>query len=285
MEFPKTYRTNLGWAMAAGAAIALIAGKETIAHGAIIALVVVGGIGGTWAAWEHKWLRGRFKCGAVLLLMWGGMGAIGWWVWPRTKVEPPSLETQEQIRDIDQFIGQPEEGMLREEFGFPEMMNTNIRAIINNLKRYTRTGVNHHYDFPPGGTTLIDWRFAKGHIQRKGGSFGMDVDDLTVYFIVLPREYVSNKARLAKMTNSTALPSAIIESLKHFDSVIQKNATHLIEVLSAAMDQDHNLYLQYDNPQSPMFHKIDALYLDTFIQLRPEADKVRDATRNYLHVN
>lgn len=82
MEFPKTYRTSLGWAMAAGAIIALIAGKELMARGAIVGLIVFGGLGATWAAWEHKWLKGRFKCGAILLLIWGGMSGFGWWVWP-----------------------------------------------------------------------------------------------------------------------------------------------------------------------------------------------------------
>jgi hypothetical protein len=102
---------------------------------------------------------------------------------------------------------------------------------------------------------------------------------------MLPKEYVSSKARLVKMTNSAELPKTIIKSLKNFDSNIQQNATHLIEVLSAAMDKDQNLYLEYDNPNSPMVHELDALYLDTFVQLRPEADKVRDAIRYYLHVN
>jgi len=190
----------------------------------------------------------------------------------------------EAIKEVDKFIGEPDEMSLRKEFGFPEMMDTNIRSIINNLRRYKRTGVNSHYPIP-SGETLIDNRFAKGHIQRKGGGFQMDVDDTTVYFILLPKDYVSSKARLVKMTNSTELPSVIIKSLKNFDSVIQQNSTHLIEVLSAAMDKDQNLYLEYDNPNSRMVHELDALYLDTFVQLRPEADKVRDAIRSYLHVN
>jgi hypothetical protein len=195
-----------------------------------------------------------------------------------------SAAQMEAIKEVDQFIGEPDEMSLRKEFGFPEMMDTNIKAIINNLRRYKRTGVNLHYPIPQGDT-LIDSRFAKGHIQRKGGGFQMDVDDTTVYFILLPKDYVSSKARLLKMTNSAELPSVIIKSLKQFDSVIQQNATYLIEVLSAAMDKDQNLYLEYDNPNSPMVHELDALYLDKFVQLRPEADKVRDAIRSYLHVN
>lgn len=195
-----------------------------------------------------------------------------------------SAVQMEAIKEVNQFIAEPDEMSLRKEFGFPEMMDTNIRAIINNLKRYKRTGVNSHYPMP-SGDTLIDSRFAKGHIQRKGGGFQMEVDDTTVYFVMLPKDYVSSKARLVKMTNSVELPSVIVKSLKTFDSAIQQNATHLIEVLSAAMDKDQNLYLEYDNPNSPMVHELDALYLDTFVQLRPEADKVRDAIRNYLHVN
>jgi hypothetical protein len=195
-----------------------------------------------------------------------------------------SAAQMEAIKEVSQFIAQPDEMSLRKEFGFPEMMDKNIRAIINNLQRYKRTGINHHYAIPPGDT-LVDDRFAKGHIQRKGGGFEMDMDDTTVYLIMLPKDYVSSKARLVEMINSTALSTGVIESLKNFDATIQKNATHLIEVLSAAMDKDHNLYLEYDNRNSPLVHKIDALYLDTFIQLRPEADKVRDAIRQAIAVN
>jgi hypothetical protein len=197
----------------------------------------------------------------------------------------PEISTaqMEAIREVGQFIGEPDEMALRKEFGFPEMMDTNIRAIVNNLRRYKRTGINHHYAMPPGDT-LIDNRFAKGHIHRKGGGFEMDMDDTTVYFIMLPKDYVSNKARLLKMANSTELPTVVVRSLKHFDSVIQQNATHLIEVLSAAMDKDQNLFLEYDNFNSPLVHELDALYLDTFVQLRPEADKVRDAIRQSLGV-
>jgi hypothetical protein len=83
----------------------------------------------------------------------------------------------------------------------------------------------------------------------------------------------------------SALPTIILDSVKSFDSVVQQNATHLIEVLSAAMDENQNLYLEYDDPNSPMFHKLDPLYLDTFVQLRPAADRVRNATRRYLRVN
>jgi hypothetical protein len=187
------------------------------------------------------------------------------------------------MKEVEVFIGQPDEMSLRTEFGFPEMMNTNIRTSINNLQRYKLTGVLSNYEFP-NGQKLVDGKLAKGHIQRKGGAFQMELDALTIYSIVLPSDYVSSKARLVRMTNSTELPGPVISSLKHFDSVIQQNANHLIEVLSASMDKDQNLFLDYDNLNSPLVHKLDALYLDTFISLRPEADKVRDAVRKSLGV-
>jgi hypothetical protein len=82
MGFPKTYRTNVGWAMSVGAVLALIAGRETITRVAIIGLVIFGASGATWSAWEHKWLHGKTRWIAGVLLIWGGISLFGWFSWP-----------------------------------------------------------------------------------------------------------------------------------------------------------------------------------------------------------
>jgi len=199
----------------------------------------------------------------------------------RAPPEPTAAQI-EVIQELEAFIVKQDEISLRKKFGFPEMMDTNIRAIINNLHRYRRTGQLSHYALP-AGETLIDSRFAQGHI-RQGGGFLMDFDDTTIFFIVLPKDYSTSLGHLKETENSPELPTSILNTVKDFDATVSQNATHLIEVLNGAMNENKDYYFEYDNPSSPLFHKLDALYLDTFIQLRPKADKVRDSIRQFLAV-
>jgi len=195
-----------------------------------------------------------------------------------------STAQMESLKELDEFIVRPDEMSLRKEFGFPEMMDTNIRGIINNLNRYRRTGHLTHYLLPTG-ETLIDSRFAQGHIRRQGAAFIFDFDDTTIFFVILPRDNITAVKHLKEIQNSPELPRSILNALKEFDSVVSQNSTHLIEVLNAAMQENKEYYFEYDNPNSSLFHKIDALYLDTFIPLRPKADGVRDVIRKFLRVD
>ena len=188
------------------------------------------------------------------------------------------------IKELDAFIVEDDEMSLRKKFGFPEMVEKNIRGNINNLHRYRRTGQLTHYVLPPG-ETLIDSRFANGHIRRQGGAFLADFDDTTVFFILLPKDHSDAVAHLKKIENSPELPTSILGTLKEFDAAVSQNNTYLIEVQNAAMNESHDYFLEYYNPGSPYFHKIDDIYLGKFIQLRPKADKVRDAIRKFLGVN
>jgi hypothetical protein len=72
MPFPKTYRTNLWWAVIVSCVVGLLAGKGTITRVAIMALVICGGVAGFLVAWEHKWLKGikgKLKVTVTILLM------------------------------------------------------------------------------------------------------------------------------------------------------------------------------------------------------------------------
>lgn len=202
---------------------------------------------------------------------------------PATPITKPEISPAQatEIKELSSFIGEPDEMSLRKEFGFPEMMDTNIRGIINNLHRWRRTGELHHYQLP-AGDTLVDARFSKGHIRRQGGGFIMDFDETTIYFILLPKDYSSALAKLKRIENSSELPEPIIKSVKGFDRAVSQNSTHLIEVLSWAMDKDKDYYFEYDDPNSSFFHGIDGIYLESFVQLRPKADKVRNAIRKFV---
>ena len=105
MPFQKIYRTALAWAMITGAVIALIAGKGTIARSPVVGLVIIGGSGAVWAAYEHKWLRGRLRASLVLLLICVVVGTFGWWVWPQedTRMEQILLNDEYGAQLPSQF--------------------------------------------------------------------------------------------------------------------------------------------------------------------------------------
>jgi hypothetical protein len=56
----------------------------------------------------------------------------------RTGHHEISAAQMDAIKEVNQFIGEPDEMSLRKEFGFPEMMDTNIRSIIRVVKRDIR---------------------------------------------------------------------------------------------------------------------------------------------------
>lgn len=81
MQFPKTYRANVGWALSIGSLIALVANLKNDQR-AVVALTVLGATGLLWSAWEHQWIRWRLKSIPIIVLIVGCFGSIGWFAWP-----------------------------------------------------------------------------------------------------------------------------------------------------------------------------------------------------------
>ncbi len=175
---------------------------------------------------------------------------------------------------------------LRQAFGFPSMMEKNIQlniAIVSHFKKGTPLDVRPYFI---GTETIMDSALAEGHIRRYGGGFVRDPPDAErVYMLILPSEYSSGKKQLLKFETSSELPTSVIKEVKDFDDSVYKNADKLLHVLNDALKKDPDYYLRYnDSSSSKYFHQIDAMWLDNFIQLRPKADKIRDAVRQFLGV-
>lgn len=197
-----------------------------------------------------------------------------------------STAQMKEIKELDQFIVGRDEMALRQEFGFPLVMEKNIRmniTIVSHFKRGTPREIAKNLI---GHETIVDSELAEGHIRRFGGGFLQDQPDGTrVYMLMLPEEYSSGKKQLLKFETSSELPTPIIKAVKNFDDVVYKNADKLLHVLNDALKRDSDYYLRYDDPSSPTyFHQLDAMWLDNFIQLRPEADKIREEIRKFLGV-
>jgi hypothetical protein len=81
MDFPKTYRTNAGWALSIGAILALFSNLRNEQR-AVISLAVLGAAGFLWSAREHGWIRLDRKSIPRVLAILGGFFLIAWFVWP-----------------------------------------------------------------------------------------------------------------------------------------------------------------------------------------------------------
>jgi hypothetical protein len=199
----------------------------------------------------------------------------------------PSAAQTELIKELDSLILSRDESTLRSAFGFPKMMENNIRmniAIIRHFKEHQ----SETLDLRPylGTDWNVDSELAEGHIRRFGGGFQYDPPDgKRVYLLALPSEYTVGKKVLFKFENSSELPTPVVKTIKDLDDTVYKNADKLLHVLNDAAKKDPDYYLRYDDQTSPQyFHQIDAMWLDNFIQLRPKADNIKDAIRQFLGV-
>jgi hypothetical protein len=205
----------------------------------------------------------------------------------RTGRHTISVAQMDAIKELDRLIVSRDETTLRQAFGFPKMMETNIRmniAIVRHFQGQRRETL----DLRPflGTDWMMDSELAEGHIRRFGGGFQYDPPDgKRVYLLALPNEYTVGKKVLFKFENSSELPTSALKTIKDLDDTVYKNADKLLHVLNDAIRKDPDYYLRYDDQTSPQyFHQIDAMWLDNFIQLRPKADNIRDAVRQFLGV-
>lgn len=197
-----------------------------------------------------------------------------------------SAAQMEEIKELDQFIVGRDEMALRQAFGFPLMMEKNIHMNITIVSHFRKGTPREIAKNLIGHEFILDSELAEGHVRRFGGGFLQDQPDGTrVYMLMLPEEYSSGKKQLLKFETSSELPTPIIKAVKNFDDIVYKNADKLLHVLNDELKKDPDYYLRYDDPSSPTyFHQLDAMWLDNFIQLRPEADKIRDEIRKFLGV-
>jgi hypothetical protein len=192
------------------------------------------------------------------------------------------------IKELDRLLLGRDESSLRRAFGFPVMMEKNIQMNIAILDHF-KNAESQPLDLRPyfiGTDWMLNSELAEGHVRRYGGGFQYDPPDgKRVYLLVLPNEYTVGRKVLLNFENSSELPTPITKAIKDFDDAVYQNADKLMHTLNDSVKKDPDLYVRYSDQSSPFyFHRLDALWLDSFIQLRPKADKIRDAVRQFLGV-
>ncbi len=225
---------------------------------------------------------------AVLILL---SAVASYLVWDKTKdwgiPSQSEIAQNDEIKNLEQFVIAKNENELRQTFGFPEMMNINITMIAHKVS-YIRQVGGRAFDLTPyisgGREMLFNSDVAGNTLSRQGGGFRLDPDPNRVPLIVLPEEYSASLKLLNKYIDSDELPSAIVSQIKEFETAITDNAELLLRVLDETLRDHPDYYINYNDINSLHWHEIDNAYFGRFTMLKPKAQKIRDAIRDFQNV-
>src|SRR6266446_372229 len=234
----------------------------------------------TWKAESNVRYLSSFALFGIIGLSW-----IVLYDWVDKKLENMLSPVQvEAVKEVSRFIDRDENG-LRELFDFPSMIATNFDLVRLKIISFRKIG-NTSFDLTPylknGGTVMLDTEIAGGNLRHQGGGGIYNPDPNQVALIILPPKYSESKKVLLRYENSSELPSTVISAVKDFDAAVHENAKTLVRVLNDALKQSPDNYLHANDAGSPYFFAVNHMYLKRFIELRPKADKVRDAIRKSL---
>ncbi len=234
----------------------------------------------------NAWFRVRLYTVAMIYLF--APFAIGFLSWQKASIaaEPQPTSQMQEIKEVERFIAEPDELVLRGQFGLNEMLDMNIKLVTDMVAsaKEGRPRSQELMNYTANKMVMVVKDLTTGHVTRHGGTFQLNGDVNSVFEVVLPSSYSINIRKLQKFEASPELPTSIIQALKGFDAAIDGDAELLASVENDALKKDPNYFLHFDDTTSPFFHVVDTIYLDKFVELRPKADKVRDAIRQFLGV-
>jgi len=201
----------------------------------------------------------------------------------RPKISDAQLEA---IKEVEQFVVGKDEVGLRREFAYPLMQSLNIEMVRDCLIYFKRTG-SRSCNYSPyfTGEVLMDKELGRGAVGLYGGAIVYSLNPEHIGILMLPKEYVERKKVLKRFETSTQLPTSIIDAVQELDQATEENTNNLLRVLHDAANENADYFLHYDDFASPSyFHQVDSLWLSSFVQLRPKADKIKNAIRQFLGV-
>jgi hypothetical protein len=198
-----------------------------------------------------------------------------------TKISDSQLD---EIKALDQLIAQPDEWAVREVFGTNEMTRMNLKLVHDMVGNCSKGTPNPPNPYAKDKEIMIVKALTNGHTTQVGGAVQYTGDCNTVFQVALPIAYSINTRKLQQFEASSVLPQSVIQSLKGLEGAVKTNAETLAQVEDDALKKNPDYFLEYDNPTSPFFHAVDAMYSNRFIELKPKADDVNAEVRKFLKV-
>lgn len=188
-----------------------------------------------------------------------------------------------ELQELDDFIGKKDENALRETFDFYNILKFNIKIARRGLapKLVTPEESDEIDKFFEGGRSIINLKYVKvdandpARMQLIPGKIGL---------LNISKKYIESRRLLVQFYSSSQLPVEIVNTLKDFDKAIKDNTNLMIEVLNERLADNIENIFGDDKDSSPCFNGTSRPYWSSFIQLRPKAEAVSIAIRDYLEV-
>jgi hypothetical protein len=204
---------------------------------------------------------------------------------PPTPPSPASAAINEAIA-LNALIGGKDELRLQAMFAVSETRDINIRMARDMLAFYVSHNSSEDFNFgsytPNGSDYVIDSRYGQFTPHGGAGDFRPFQNGLGI--IILPPDYVRNKALLVNYLHSGTLPTTILEALKQFDSLIDKNTNSLFDVLNEAIKENPNYFVDEYDHSSATWQVIHKKCLEHFTRLEPSASAITGAIRKFLKI-
>jgi hypothetical protein len=198
---------------------------------------------------------------------------------------PPSLyeEQLRELREIEEFIGKKDENELRETFDLPTILKFNIKFDRRDLVRLIDKSESNEIDRVfSGGQARLDVRYANisnvnntAHVEWIPGKIGV---------INTTAKYVESRKRLNGFILSAKLPSNVVNALKGLDDMIERDLTMMVESLNDRLSDNKDNIIQEFNQSSVFYGGTSGYYWTRFSNLRPEAERISKAIREYLKI-
>ncbi|MDH7976041.1 hypothetical protein QH494_28010 [Sphingomonas sp. AR_OL41] len=187
------------------------------------------------------------------------------------------------LGEINLFICVKDELSLRQTFSLPEMLEENVILAIQflHLDTLNPLRIQRLNEFFENGQARIDLRYGTvevrefgNHYEPKPGTFGMMNTTAT---------YVAARGKLAAFINSAIVPINVRNALKEFDEQIEANTKLIIEVINDLIATSPSLLVNSWKEESNGYGAAASAYARKFITLRPFAEKIDGAIREYLN--
>jgi hypothetical protein len=197
------------------------------------------------------------------------------------------LATQlQELKDLQNFIGNKDENELQDLFAFRDTLYFNIelakqRMEPSQVPASESQAIDRYF---AGGNARIDLRYvAVG--RDAAGTVVVNMIPGKIGIINTSKQFALNRAKLFTFESSLDLPSEIRNSVRDFDKTLDDNMALMLVVMNEQFAGDPNSIIEDETKNSPLWGVIENAYFKKFIALRPKADNVVDAIRRYLKVS
>jgi hypothetical protein len=189
-----------------------------------------------------------------------------------------------ELNELEGFIGQQSEDVLREMFDYPNMLKFNIALTKKGLAPQLMSIIElrdlDSFNQHAKGMVSLQYGRLIGHPQPE--PLEVVPDEGQIVIINISDKYISQKSKLSKFKQSVNLPLAVINAVGELDDTLHTDTQLIMDVLNQDLREDKNYVIFDDSASSPYHRSTSGRYWTRFTSLQPKADKIVVAIRAYL---